>query len=73
MDWKKTLRSSTEVWTGFGLIAAGLMALCLGVHGILALALAPFGVGLILSDVVGTVAKEARARAKVRIRRDKDI
>ena len=70
MDWKKTLRSSTEVWTGLGLIAAGLTALCLGVHGILALALAPFGVGLILSDVVGSAAQQARA--KVRIRRDKD-
>lgn len=70
MDWKKTLRSSTEVWTGLGLIAAGLTALCLGVHGILALALAPFGAGLILSDVVGSAAQQARA--KVRIRRDKD-
>ena len=71
MDWKKTLRSSTEVRTGLGLIAAGLTALCLGVHGILALALAPFGAGLILSDVVGSAAQQARA--KVRIRRDKDI
>ena len=71
MDWKKTLRSSTEVWTGLGLIVAGLTALCLGVHGILALALAPFGAGLILSDVVGSAAQQARA--KVRIRRDKDI
>jgi len=70
MDWKKTLRSSTEVWTGLGLIVAGLTALCLGVHGILALALAPFGAGLILSDVVGSAAQQARA--KVRIRRDKD-
>ena len=70
MDWKKTLRSSIEVWTGLGLIAAGLTALCLGVHGILALALAPFGAGLILSDVVGSAAQQARA--KVRIRRDKD-
>ena len=70
MDWKKTLRSSTEVWTGLGLIAAGLTALCLGVHGILVLALAPFGVGLILSDVVGSAAQQARS--KVRFRRDKD-
>ena len=70
MDWKKTLRSSTEVWTGLVLIVAGLTALCLGVHGILALALAPFGAGLILSDVVGSAAQQARA--KVRIRRDKD-
>ena len=70
MDWKKTLRSSTEVWTGLGLIVAGLTALCLGVHGILALALAPFGAGLILSDVVGSAAQQVRS--KVRIRRDKD-
>ena len=66
MDWKKTLRSSTEVWTGFGLITAGVTALCLGIHGILVQALAPFGVGLILSGVVGTAAQEAKAR----IRRD---
>lgn len=66
MDWKKTLWSSTEVWTGFGLITAGVTALCLGIHGILAQALAPFGVGLILSGVVGKAAQKAKAR----IRRD---
>ena len=72
MDWMKIVRTSTEVWTGAALIAAGIAALCLGVHGILAQALVPFGVGLILSEVVGTAAREARARAKVRVRREDD-
>ena len=70
MHWKKVLRTSTEVWTGVGLIAAGAAALCFGIHGILALALAPFGIGLILSEVVGHVAREIRP--KRRIRRNKD-
>ena len=72
MNWKKALLSSTEVWTGASLVLAGLAALAIGVHGILAHALAPFGVGLILSDVVGKAAGAARERAKVRVRRDDD-
>jgi len=72
MDWKKALLTSTEVWTGASLILAGLAALGLGVHGTLAYALAPFGAGLILSDVVGKATAAARERAKIRVRRDDD-
>lgn len=70
MDWKKTLLTSTEVWTGVGLTLAGVTALGLGAQGVLAQALAPFGIGLVLSDVLTKAARAARQRAKVRIRRD---
>lgn len=70
MDWKKSLLTSTEIWTGTGMTLAGVAALALGVHGILAQALAPFGIGLILSEVLTKAAKAARERAKVRVRRD---
>jgi hypothetical protein len=70
MDWKKSLLTSTEVWTGGVLVLAGVGALGLGVHGILAQALAPFGIGLVLSDVLTKAARAARERAKVRVRRD---
>jgi hypothetical protein len=70
MDWKKTLLTSTEFWTGTGLLLAGLAALAAGMHGALAQALAPFGVGLILSDVLTKTAGAARERARVRVRRD---
>ncbi len=71
MDWKKALLASTEVWTGVSLVLAGLVALGLGVHGILAHALAPFGVGLLLSDVFTKTTGSARA-SKIRVRRDDD-
>ncbi len=70
MDWKKTLLTSTEFWTGTGLVVAGLAALASGMHGVLSQALAPFGVGLILSDVLSQTARAARERARVRVRRD---
>jgi len=70
MDWKKTLLTSTEVWTGVGLTLAGVAALGLGAHSVLAQALAPFGIGLVLSDVLTKAAKAARERVKVRVRRD---
>lgn len=70
MDWKKSLGTSTEVWTGLGLTLAGVAALGLGAHGILAQALAPFGIGLALSDVLTKAARAARQRVKVRVRRD---
>lgn len=72
MDWKKALLTSIEVWTGVSLVLAGLAALCLGIHSILAQALAPFGVGLILSDVVCKSTGAGRERDKVRVRRDED-
>ncbi len=70
MDWKKSLSTSTEIWTGAGLILAGLVALGLGAHGVLAQASAPFGVGLVLSDVLTKAVKAKRERVQVRIRRD---
>ena len=70
MDWKKSLLTSPEVWTGAGLTLAGAAALAFGMHGILAQALAPFGIGLILSEVLTKAARAARERAKVRVRRD---
>ncbi len=66
MDWKKTLLTSTEVWTGAGLLLAGLAAPAAGMHGAPAQALAPFGVGLILSDVLTKTTRAARERARVR-------
>jgi len=72
MDWKKTLLTSTEVWTGVGLTLTGVLALGLGAHGVLAQALAPFGIGLVLSDILTKAARTARQRVKVRVRRDDD-
>lgn len=72
MDWKKALLICPEVWTGAALVLAGVSALLLGAHGVLAQALAPFGVGVILSAIVSKAAQDARARAKVRVRRDDD-
>ena len=72
MDWKKHLLTSTEVWTGACLTLAGVIALGLGMHGVLVQAMAPFGVGLALSDVLTKAAKDARERSKVRVRRDDD-
>ena len=72
MNWKKITSISPEISTGILLIIAGLSAIVLGAHGILAQALAPFGIGLILSDIVTKAAMASRERAKVRVRRDDD-
>ena len=72
MDWKKELLASTEVWTGVGLILVGLMVRGLGASDLFALALVPFGIGLILSDVAAKLAKAARDKAKIRVRREDD-
>ena len=61
---------SSEILTGAGLIAMGLIAQAAGHHEMLAQAMAPFGVGLILSDALGRAGKAARERVKVRVRRD---
>lgn len=66
----KSLRMSTEVITGLALIVVGLLVQAAGVHGVLAVAMAPFGLGLILSDMLTRVGKATRERVKVRIRRD---
>lgn len=71
MDWKKHLRTSTEVWTGACLTLAGLVASALGMHGVLAQALLPFGLGLALSGVLPKAARDARERGRVR-RDDRD-
>lgn len=69
MDLKSFL-SGTEVLFGFGLIVAGVGAHVLGFHDVFAMALAPFGVGLILSDGLSRAAKTTLQR--VRVRRDDD-
>lgn len=69
LDFKSFL-SSTEVLSGFGLIVAGLGAHVMGFHDVFAQALAPFGVGMILSDGISRAAKTTRER--VRVRRDDD-
>jgi len=56
--------------TGIAFIVIGLLAQAAHIHGILAVAMAPFGVGLILSDVLAHVGKATRERVKVRMRRD---
>lgn len=72
MDWKKALLICPEVWSGAALVLAGVSALVLGAHGVLVQALAPFGVGVMLSAVASKAAQDARERAKVRVRRDDD-
>ena len=69
MDWKKALLICPEFWTGTALVVAGVSALVLGAHGVLAQALTPSGVGVMMSAVAS---KAAHKRAKVRVRRDDD-
>ncbi len=69
MEFKSFL-SSTELLSGFGLIIAGVGAHLMGFHDVFAQALAPFGVGLILSDGISHAAKSTRERIRVRVRRD---
>jgi len=70
MDFK-SLRASTEIMTGIAFLVVGLLVQAAGIHGILATALAPFGVGLILSDILTRFGRATRERVKVRIRRDR--
>jgi len=72
MNRKNLTSLSPEIFTGSLLIMAGLAAIGFGAHGILPYALAPFGIGLILSDIVSKAAMASRERAKVRVRRDED-
>lgn len=67
----KPLLSSPEVWTGGVLIVLGFAAFLAGIHDLLAYALAPFGVGLILCEIVTLSIHRAHERVKVRSRRDK--
>jgi hypothetical protein len=68
----KPFLKSTEVMTGAGMIVVGLGMTAAGIHGFLSEALAPFGVGLIISDGVSRAANAARERLRVRVRRDRD-
>ncbi|MEO7716938.1 MAG: hypothetical protein ABIY70_12105 [Capsulimonas sp.] len=68
----KSLLSSTEIMSGLGLVIVGVSAQLSGMHDIFAVAMAPFGVGLILSDMISRAAKSTRERVKVRIPRDRD-
>lgn len=58
--------------TGAVMVVAGIGMLMAGLHGVLADALAPFGVGLMLSEGIGRAAKAASERLKVRIRHDEE-
>ena len=70
-DWKE-LAASAEAWTGIGLISVGVALRGLGVHDLFAAALPPFGIGLILSEVAVKLAKAARDKAKVRVKKRGD-
>jgi len=54
--------SSAEVLTGIGLVVAGLCGMADGRHDLLSQALAPFGGGLIFSEMVSRLARGARGR-----------
>ena len=69
MDFK-SLRNNQETMTGLAFIVIGLLTQAAGIHGVIAYALAPVGIGLILSDVLAHVGKATRERVKVYIRRD---
>jgi hypothetical protein len=66
----KSLRASTEIMTGLALIVIGLLVQSAGFHSTLAIAMAPFGVGLILSDILTRFGRATRERVKVVVRRD---
>ena len=67
----KLLLDSPEFCTGGVLIVLGLAAWAAGIHALLASVLAPFGIGLILSEVVTLTIRRTRERVKVRSRRGK--
>ena len=67
---KKPSIMSTEVLAGAGLTVLGLLALASGRHDMVSQAMAPFGIGLILSDALTRAGRAAREGVKVLIRRD---
>ena len=69
MDLKSYCKSN-EVLVGGGLTILGLLALASGRHDMVSQAMAPFGIGLILSDALARAGKAAREGVKVLIRRD---
>ena len=69
MNFKPYLKSN-ELLVGAGLTGLGLLALATGRHDMVSQAMAPFGIGLILSDALTRAGKAAREGVKVLIRRD---
>lgn len=69
---KKSTGFSMEIMAGMALVVMGVIAFALHVNGMVAEALAPFGIGLILSDVLARAGKAARESVKIRVRRDDD-
>lgn len=66
---QKTHLVSPEVATGLLLLSAGLAAQVVGVHSQFSNVLVPFGVGLILSDLIVRAGRMTRERVKVRVGR----
>ena len=62
----KSFFSSAEVLTGIGMLVAGLCAVADGRHDLLSQALAPFGTGLVLCEMLSRLARTARERVAVR-------
>jgi hypothetical protein len=69
---KKSFSVSTEIWAGSGLTAIGLLAFMTGHHDLLSQGLAPFGIGLILFDLLTRFGKATRESVRVMIRRDEE-
>ena len=69
MDFKTSFKSN-ELVVGGGLTVLGLLALAAGRHDMISQAMAPFGIGLILSDALARAGRAAREGVKVLIRRD---
>lgn len=71
MDKKQSFLSM-EIWAGISLIVLGLLAMAAGRHDLISQALLPFGIGVILSDLLTRFGKATRETVKVLIRRDND-
>ena len=63
---------TVEILAGSGLAVMGLLALAAGRHDLVSQALAPFGGGLILSDVLTRAGRVTREGVKILVRRDDD-
>ena len=69
MEFKSFFKSN-ELMVGGGLTVLGLLALAAGRHDLVSQAMAPFGIGLILSDALTRAGRATRETVKVLIRRD---
>ena len=63
--------SSPEVLAGVAMILGGVILQVAGYHGVLAMALIPFGAGLALSELGSRLLKSKLERVKIRIRKDR--